>query len=169
MQTAARLARNAPGLPLGWVADAAGVTAKHLDDALRRPDTRSSCDADLVHAHSLLNSASRARLLTRPQCPPPLRRAATTDRHEDARVAAPSVAGWASRPALDAVAPPRSSFARVGAEPDPVFAWDIVLAADTATCPTAILTRLADSSDRQSATQPPTTQPAVPPRWLRSL
>ena len=44
-------------------------------------------------------------------------------------------------------APPRSSFARVCVEQDPAFAWDIVLAADTATCPTAILTRLADSSD----------------------
>ena len=147
-RTAERLARSAPGLPLGWVADAAGASPRHLNDALLRPNTRSSCDADLVHAHSLLNSASRARLLQRPQCPPPLRRAATTDHYEEVRVAAPGVAGWASRPALDAVAPPRSSFARVCCvEPDPILAWDIVLAADTATCPTAMLTRLADSSD----------------------
>ena len=146
-QTAERLARSAPGLPLGRVADAAGVCAKRLYDALRRPNTRSSCDADLVHAHSLSRSASRERLLTRPQCPPPLRRAATADRHEGERVAAPGVAGWATRPPLDAVAPPRSSYARVCVEQDPDIAWDIMLAADTATCPTAILTRLADSSD----------------------
>ena len=101
-----------------------------------------------MHAHTLSDSSSRVRLLTRPQCPPSLRRAATTDRHEGARAAATGVPGWATRPALDVSVPPRSGFARVcAAEENPAFVWDIVLAADTATCPTAILTRLADSND----------------------
>ena len=161
-KTATRSARNTPGVPLDQVADTAGIAPRRLHNALRHPETRGPCDADLVHAHSVLDSTSRARLLTHRQCPPAVRRAATTDPYQEVRDTVAGVTGWASRPAFAGSAP-RASFARAfTATKTP--GWETVLAADAASCPPAMLARLAGNNDslvRNAAAHHPDTPAAA--------
>ena len=162
-KTATRSARNTPGVPLDQVADAAGIAPRRLHNALRHPEPRGPCDAELVYAHSVLDSASRARLLTHRQCPPAVRRAATADPYAEVSDTVVGVTGWATRPAFAGVAAPRGSFARAFAATE-APGWETVLAADAPLCPPAMLARLAGNNDslvRNAAAHHPDTPAAA--------
>ena len=74
------------------------------------------------------------------------RRAATTDPYQEVRDTVAGVTGWASRPAFAGSGAPRGSFARAFAATE-APGWETVLAADAASCPPAMLARLAGNND----------------------